>query len=100
MTAQDFYTFTAPQAGTYRFRTDSAEPGADTAIVLRSFCRYDDLGAELACNDDVSPQNDLSDVSIDLAARETVYVIVGGVQNAAFPKGSFRRRYRLIATRR
>ncbi|MCK6576082.1 hypothetical protein L6V77_33935, partial [Myxococcota bacterium] len=100
MSAQDFYTFTAPQAGTYRFRTDSAEPGADTALVLRSFCRYNDFGAELACSDDVSPQNYLSDVSVDLAAGETVYVLVGGVLNAAFPKGSFRGRYRLIATRR
>jgi hypothetical protein len=100
MSAQDFYTFTAPQAGTFRFRTESAEPGADTALVLRSFCRYNDPGAELACNDDVSPQNFLSDVSLDLAAGETVYVLVGGVQNAAFPKGSFRGRYRLIATRR
>jgi hypothetical protein len=81
-------------------RTDSAEAGADTALVLRSFCRYNDFGAELACNDDVSPQNYLSDVSVDLAAGETVYVLVGGVQNAAFQKGSFRGRYRLIATRR
>ena len=100
MSAQDIFTFTAPAAGTYRFRTESDEVGADTSIFVRSFCRYRDFGAELACNDDVSPQNFLSDLSVDLVANETVYVFVGGVNNAAQAKGSFRGRYRLIAARR
>ena len=100
MSAQDIFTFTAPRAGTYRFRTESDEAGADTSLFLRSFCRYNDYGAELACNDDVSPQNFLSDVSLDLQANETVYVFVGGVNTNTQAKGSWRGRYRLIATRR
>ena len=100
MAVQDVYAFTAPRAGTYEFRTESDEAGADTALFVRSYCRYSDVAAELVCNDDIGPGNFLSDTTVDLGPAETVYVFVGGVNTNAFPKGSWRGRYRLVAGQR
>ena len=70
--------FSAPEAGTYVFETESAEEGADTVLWLRTECRYEDLGVEVACNDDAHAGTYLSRVSVPLARLERVWVFVGG----------------------
>jgi hypothetical protein len=68
--------FTAPVAGTYRFRTRSDHPDADPAIIVRATCA---AGPELACDDDGAVEGGLdAAVELALAAGQSVVVFVDG----------------------
>jgi hypothetical protein len=72
------YTFTAPAAGSYTFDTHGSQ--LDTVIyVLDDEC----TGTELACNDDGDGLQ--SALTVDLAADQTVTVIVDGNDAAGLP---------------
>ncbi len=64
--------FTAPSAGTYIFETAGSD--FDTVLYARPGC----FGAELACNDDGNGLGLQSRLVLDLAANETVVVVVDG----------------------
>jgi hypothetical protein len=64
--------FTAPSAGQYIFETAGSD--FDTILFARPGC----LGADLACNDDGQGLGLQSRITLDLAANETVVVIVDG----------------------
>lgn len=66
------WAFTAPAAGTYVFDTLGAT--FDTALSVLDGCD----GAVLACNDDVVAGTFQSEVSLHLAAGQTVVVVVDG----------------------
>ncbi|MFN3198135.1 MAG: hypothetical protein ACE366_06925 [Bradymonadia bacterium] len=85
--AQGIYAFTAPEAGLYRFETDSVEANADTVIYVRSLCGIESPEAELACNDDDEGRNLLSAVEINLEANQEVFVFVDGYFDALFGDG-------------
>ncbi|HJL14448.1 MAG TPA: CAP domain-containing protein [Sandaracinaceae bacterium LLY-WYZ-13_1] len=67
------FRYTAPVAGTYRFDTEGS--GFDTVLSIRAGCG----GEELACNDDIRRGAvTASRLTVDLAACETVVVVVDG----------------------
>ncbi len=66
------YSFTAPASGMYTFDTFGTQ--FDTILHVHSgSCG----GAEIACNDDSSMGTD-SEVSVQLAAGQTVVIMVDG----------------------
>lgn len=72
------YTFTAPAAGTYTFDTHGSQ--LDTVIyVLDGTCS----GTELACDDDGDGSQ--SALAVDLAADQTVTVVVDGNDDGGLP---------------
>ncbi len=66
------WEFTAPAAGTYTF--DTVGSTYDTVLYALDGC----AGAELACNDDIAPGNLRSEITLNLAAGQTVILIVDG----------------------
>ncbi len=69
------FTYTAPRAGTYTIDTIGSE--FDTVLYLR-----DGLGAELACNDDATPDGaPQSRVKLFLQAEQTVEIVVDGKES-------------------
>ncbi|WP_437614068.1 MXAN_6577-like cysteine-rich protein [Sorangium sp. So ce834] len=75
------YSFTAPVAGDYVF--DTYGSAFDTVLhVHEATCR----GAELACNDDTLVEQ--SEVTVTLAAGQTVVVVVDGARDTS--DGTFR----------
>lgn len=66
------YRFTAPEAGLYEVTTTGSS--FDTLLSLRADCD----GMELACNDDIGGGNTQSSVSIELAACQTILIVVDG----------------------
>ena len=71
-----YYSFTAPAAGQYVFRT-SGDEGTDTVLYARQFCGVGGPASELACNDDASADG-TSAISLELAADESVTIVVDG----------------------
>ena len=71
---EQILVFTVPRTGIWRFRT--AGTVWDTVLSLRSVC--DNADTELICHDDVSDDNESSELMTPLRAGETVYVIVDG----------------------
>jgi hypothetical protein len=72
------YLFTAPAAGTYTFDTQGSP--LDTVLyVLDGEC----MGTELACNDDGDGSQ--SALGVDLAAGQTVTVVVDGNDDDGLP---------------
>jgi hypothetical protein len=65
------FQFTAPAAGTYRMSTEGSE--FDTVLYVLDGC-----GPELACNDDAASGGLQSAVTVQLAAEQTVVVVVDG----------------------
>src|SRR5262249_52560691 len=70
-TANDVYSFTAAQAGTYVARTSNLGTNVDTLLFARRWCQLE--GYELGCNDD---DTNGDKVSMNLDAGETVYIFV------------------------
>lgn len=64
--------YTAPEAGRYDITT--AGSSFDTVLTVLRGC----AGAEVACNDDVRSGNTTSSVTVDLAACETIVIVVDG----------------------
>ncbi|MCA9540205.1 MAG: hypothetical protein KC620_15010, partial [Myxococcales bacterium] len=74
--ANDIYGFTAPSGGMWRFATVGAA-GNDTILFVRRLCGVQGEAGELACNDDgPNSQGFYSDVDVELAEGDTVYVFV------------------------
>lgn len=74
--AEDFYRFTAPEAGRWIFSTH--ESPAKPRLVLRRTC--DERGSELGCDDEHG-----GSIGVQLAAGESVYAIVGVDADQTFP---------------
>ena len=74
------FSFTATEAGTYRFRTELPTQQSDSLIWARSHCTFVDWRAQLACNDDIDTEGGVlaSAVVLDLNVDETVYLFVDG----------------------
>lgn len=73
---------------TTRYRIHTAQSSIDTLLAVRT---TDCDGAELACNDDISPLTSMSEVEVDLVANEPVALIVEGYAGQKGP-------YKLNAT--
>lgn len=67
------FQWTAPRAGTYEIATES--DSFDTILYVR---RGSCDGEEIACNDDVENGNINSHVTVELAACETIVIVVDG----------------------
>jgi hypothetical protein len=74
----DVYSFTAETAGAYTFSANTDSGEVDMLMFVRSHCGYAGGSFELACNDDVDPDNMNynSAVEVTLEAGQTVYVFV------------------------
>jgi hypothetical protein len=72
------YTFTADAAGDYLFDVTSDDEGADTVLYLRSLCDFEDVAAEVACNDNAGGGLGTSELVAHLDQGQTVYVFVDG----------------------
>jgi hypothetical protein len=70
------YTFTAPEAGTWRFATSNLM-GGDSVISVRNACATPAPIGVLACDDD-GAGNLASQADVDLEAGQLVYVAVYG----------------------
>ncbi len=79
--ADALHRFTAPNAGEWLFDTLGSE--LDTVVYIRSVC--DDFDSERTCNNDVSDGYRLrhSQARIDLAAGDSVFVIVDSYHGLA-----------------
>ncbi len=73
------YEFTAPAAGSYTF--DTIGSSFDTILTALDGCG----GMELACNDDIGGGNTDSTITVDLAAGQTVIIVVDGYDGATGP---------------
>jgi len=67
------YTWTAPEDGIYRFDTQGS--ALDTVLILLEDCEG---GAEVACNDDASPQTLQSSLIYSMTMGQTVAIAVDG----------------------
>ncbi len=82
-TPSNVYTFKAPKTGRWTFETSSEDPGIDTILFARRYCKLDATDAldnELACNDDRSTvlgaEDASSEISFDLNEGEVIYLFV------------------------
>jgi hypothetical protein len=76
--------FIAPSAGRWRFSTAEGPDGGfyDTVLSIRGAC--DDVGTELACNDDgFGPGRGASEIEIELAGEQELYLLVDAFGAAA-----------------
>lgn len=68
------YSFTTAECTDLTATTD----GIDTVLYLRTACASTDPGEELACNDDISPDDSSSSISVADLMPGTYHVIVDG----------------------
>lgn len=69
-----WFTWTAPRAGTYTFSTEGTELDTILVVLDGNGC---EPGAELGCNDD-APMSRQSRLTLELAACQTVTIVVDG----------------------
>lgn len=96
--AQTILRFAPEEAGRYTFVTYSEAGGADTVLYTRSHCGFDagQAAVELACNDNISVENDFSLLEVELAAEQEIFVFVDGFVDA---NGAWRGPYSLTVRR-
>jgi hypothetical protein len=84
------HRYVPTRSGAHRVDAWAVEPGRDPVLWARSHCAFEDLGFELACNDDRAPGELDSALDLRLVEGEPVFLFVSGF--AGSPLGAYRLR--------